>query len=180
MNHEYDPGMAKCGSWGRLWPLTNFWWCMTLHNILATSTWNAYTVFNSMIMYGYVQATSNGATIVNSWKWCISFKTACLTVWFLIQVYVKLEIQSFSVHFSVDIVYLTAPQILINVATVRWITAHINIASYHTILCTENCPDLCYNNYWDVGPWPSVPWPPLWPECTHTFWPTSAGFFSLL
>ena len=60
----------------------------------------------------------------------------------LIQVYVKLEIQSFSVHFSVDIICVTVrggggPQILINVG----------VSHYHTILlCTENGPDLCYNN----------------------------------
>ena len=60
----------------------------------------------------------------------------------LIQVYIKLKIQSFSVHFSVDIIIcLTAPQILINVATVRWITAHINIAT--TLYCVVKMAPTC-------------------------------------
>ena len=73
----------------------------------------------------------NGAIIINR-KWKVMCFLQNSWPYGLIQVYVKLEIQSFSVHFSVDNICLTTPQILINVATVRWITVHINIA---TALC---------------------------------------------
>ena len=124
---------------GQMQPLTNFWQpltvvvlCMTLC-ILATSTWKGCGLHISMIiLFNNIYCVWNGAAFVNSLKWCVSFETAGLTVWFKCT-------SSLKSNFSMDInIYLTTPQVLINQV------GH-STHCYHTILyyiwwCNEMAP----------------------------------------
>ena len=154
-------GMAKYGPWGRLWPLTNFLWPLTVAVLcMILCTW---ATSNLKWMWGHIlypwsyYCVWNGVPISYSWKWC---KTTGFTVWFKPQAWNPIFLRAFSIDNNFNCTSSFNQCSSVQSGGSQHIIILL-LLPYSTLYLVMSEVALKSFQYWNVGPWPSIPWPPL-------------------